>query len=147
MQQVTNSEKKISLFLFSLNQETFALNMAELEALIPEGHLTLVPGAGPEVAGIIVYLGDIWTILKMGSLLSHLDLNTGKAQNRGQILILRIQGHKLGILVDQALRVTEVAESELEKLHPTDDWGEHLTYIKPGFSFLNKILNDRVHGE
>ncbi|MDP3858383.1 MAG: chemotaxis protein CheW [Stagnimonas sp.] len=80
---------------FSIAGESYAVNILQLREVLPDSRPVPVPGAPPEVLGVLNLRGEIITLL---DLRRWLGLPAGAAD--GPVLVLELAGLSLGLRVD-----------------------------------------------
>lgn len=80
---------------FSIAGESYAVNILQLREVLPEARPVPVPGAPPEVLGVLNLRGEIITLL---DLRRWLGLPAGAVD--GPVLVLELAGLSLGLRVD-----------------------------------------------
>lgn len=80
---------------FQLDGRWYAVNVLQLREVLPEVRVEPVPGAPPEVQGVLNLRGEILTLLDLRRWLGH-----APAPQPGPVLIVEQGGQSLGLRVD-----------------------------------------------
>jgi purine-binding chemotaxis protein CheW len=100
----------VRVLTFALGSERYALPLADLAGLLPLAGCTPVPGAPPELAGVMNARGTIRSVVDLGRLLG---LPGRDAVGAGYVLLLRRAGGEAALRVDAVDRIAVVSPAEL----------------------------------
>jgi len=95
--------------VFSLRGERFCLPLSALVEVLPFAGHTPIPGAPPELLGVVNIRSEIRAVLDLAQLLK-LPAATA-ADVRGYIVLVRRNGCEVGLRVDELERIENVAPS------------------------------------
>lgn len=100
----------VPVLVFSLGTERYSLALADLAEVLPFSACTPLPGAPPELLGVINLRGEIRSVVSLARIL---ELPQGEDGASGYIVLLRDQGHGVGLKVDRVEQIQLVAPEEL----------------------------------
>jgi purine-binding chemotaxis protein CheW len=96
----------VSILVFRLGGESYAVDVAALRSIEPVGSLTPLPCAPRFVAGVLNLRGEMLTVLDLGAVL---DLPQAPASAEARVLVTDVPGAVVGMLVDSVADVQTVA--------------------------------------
>jgi len=105
-------ENKEKLLVFALDDEEYAVNIAELQEIVPTTEITHVPNAPEFVKGIINLRGSIVVVVDLEKRF-HLERKGDKKQNH--IIVAEVAGNRFGISVDSVEEILKVAAKEIQE--------------------------------
>jgi purine-binding chemotaxis protein CheW len=123
---------------FRLENEIYGVNVMQVKEVLRYSEIAPVPGAPNFVLGIIHLRGTVVTVIDT---CQRFDLPSGEITDATRIMILEVEGHVIGILVDASPNVGNDESSkfiqgvchkndillilvDLDKLLSEDDWSE-----------------------
>ena len=137
---------------FKLENETYGINVMQVQEVLRVSEIAPVPGAPDYVIGIINLRGNVVTVVdtrrRFGLLSKELD-------DSSRIVIIETEEQVVGILVDSVAEVIEIPASQIETA-PNVGTEESSKYIlgvtsRDGELFilvdLNKFLSEDEWGE
>ena len=111
---------------FSLEQETYGINVMSVQEVLPMTEIAEVPGAPRYVMGIINLRGNVVTVIdtrmRFGLPVKHTDPST-------RIVVVETNEQVAGILVDSVAEVVEVRDTEVDTA-PSIGTEESSRYIR-----------------
>jgi purine-binding chemotaxis protein CheW len=163
-EQSYNEGNQISVILFEVGWEQFALSLLDVKEIIQAGQIRRLPRSLDFIEGIYNYRGDIIHIV---NLQRKLDLNEyviykNKSNNTNDeiegelnqkkkfIIIVNISGQNIGFIVDRIINVAHIDVKDLTALSPVFQTSIGIEYIKGIIRFedrprilidLNKVLS------
>ena len=132
---------------FKLADETYGINVMQVQEVLRYSDIAPVPGAPPYVLGIINLRGNVVTVVDTRI---RLGLKTSEVTDSTRIVIIEGAKHVVGILVDCVAEVVDLPASEVESA-PNVGNDESAKYIQGVASRddellilvdLNKLLTD-----
>ena len=142
----TNDEV-VQWVTFHLSDETYGINVMQVQEVLRVSEIAPVPGAPHYVLGIINLRGNVVTVVDTRI---RLGLPTSEMTDSTRIVIIEGEKHVVGILVDCVAEVVDLAASEMESA-PNVGNEESARYIQGVASRgdellilvdLNKLLTD-----
>lgn len=112
----------------ALGAEKYCLELASLSEILPFGKCTPVPGAPPELLGLINLRGEIRSVISLSRLL-RLDSADSDEQAGGYVAMLRSGRVEVGLRVDAVERVAVVSLDSLS-LPENDGMGSSQGYVR-----------------
>jgi purine-binding chemotaxis protein CheW len=100
----------IGILVFALGTERYAIELSHLAEVFPLRACTAVPGAPPELLGVINVRGDIRAVLDLGRVLNP---GSGGSGATGYVVMLRRQRQPIGLRVDAIEDVRQIDASQL----------------------------------
>ena len=97
--------------VFELSGETYALDIAFVESIIPIQPVTPVPGAPEYVEGLINQRNRVFPVL---DLRKRFGLSVGETGDRSRIIVLQVSDDMVGVIVDSVSEVITVPGDVLE---------------------------------
>lgn len=123
----------LRVLVFALGRERYALEFADLSAVLPFAGCAPVPNGPPGLLGVANIDGDIRSVLDLGRLL---ELPAAESAPAGYILVLRRQGQQTALRVDAIDEIRQIAPGELA--------GPGADAAEPGVRFLRGWTPDRL---
>ncbi len=132
---------------FSLDNESYGIDVMQVQEVLRMTEVAPVPGAPPYVLGIINLRGNVVTVID-----TRQRFGVGASETNDSTRIVIIESDKLvvGILVDSVAEVVEMRQSQIESA-PNVGNEESSKYIQGVYSKeddllilvdLNKLLSD-----
>lgn len=105
------AEPKIQWVTFALANETFGVNVMQVQEVVKYSKVAPVPGAPDYVHGIINLRGRVVTVINTRK---RFGLPTGDITEQSRIIIAEAEQQVIGIMVDNVLEVVELDSSDIE---------------------------------
>lgn len=96
---------------FRLEDETYGVNVMQVQEILRHTEIAPVPGAPEYVLGIINLRGSVVTVIDTRS---RFGLPTSEVTENSRIVIIEVDKQVLGILVDAVSEVVYLNQSEIE---------------------------------
>lgn len=96
---------------FRLEDEIYGVNVMQVKEVLRYSEIAPVPGAPNFVLGIIHLRGTVVTVIDT---CQRFGLPSGEISDATRIMILEVEGHVIGILVDAVSEVVYLRQSEIE---------------------------------
>ena len=137
---------------FTLEDETYGINVMQVQEVLREVEVAPVPGAPPYVLGIINLRGNVVSVIDART---RFGLPTKDSDDMTRIIVIEAQQQIIGILVDSVAEVVDIKRSEIDTA-PSVGNSETAKYIDGVVSRgdkllilvdLNKLLSDAEWGE
>jgi len=109
MNDVLTKEQWIS---FYINGEVYAQPIAVIREIVPYREASPVPGAPPEVEGIVNIRGDVMSVINTRKLMDAPDID--QYDENARILILESGEHLLGFSVDKVSEIVGFNNEQVE---------------------------------
>ena len=138
LEQVGPAAGMFPVLAFTLGSERYGFALAALAGVLPLTRWTPVPGAPPELLGVINHRGRICSVLDLACLLG-LPPSTTLA-HAAYVLLLRNPGREVGLRVDGIEAIRKVASSDLMPLGDLAPQGA--AQAQPGASFAEHRTRD-----
>lgn len=142
----------IQLVTFRLKEETYGINVMQVQEVLRVAEIAPVPGAPDYVLGIINLRGNVVTVIDTRK---RFGLPTAERDDSSRIVIIESDQQVVGILVDGVAEVVELHQSEID-VAPSIGNDEHSRYIQGVASRaddllivvdLNKLLSEEEWSE
>jgi len=142
----------IQLVTFRLKDETYGINVMQVQEVLRVTEIAPVPGAPGYVLGIINLRGNVVTVIDTRT---RFGLPTTERDDSSRIVIIESDQQVVGILVDSVAEVVELRQSEIDSA-PNIGNEESSRYIQGVASRdedllivvdLNKLLTDEEWSE
>lgn len=124
-------EVSVRVLVFEMRRDRYGIELASLVEAVPHPRIAPVPGAPPQLAGVIQVRGEINPVWELSRLLGLADL---EADDEGWVLLLRRESGKAGLRVGTVVGIREL-RPEAERP------GEGSPYVKWVTSDAIAILN------
>ena len=137
----------IQLVTFKLEEESYGVNVMQVQEVLRVTEIAPVPGAPHYVLGIINLRGNVVTVIDTRN---RFGLMPAELTDNSRIVIIEGEGQVVGILVDSVAEVVELRESEIDSA-PNVGNDETARYIQGVYTRngnllivvdINKLLND-----
>jgi purine-binding chemotaxis protein CheW len=133
---VTDTPVKIQCVTFELNNETYGINVMQVQEVLREIEVAPVPGAPNYVIGIINLRGNVVSVID-----ARTRFGLASIERTGMSRIIVIEAHKqiIGVLVDSVAEVVDIKLDEIETA-PNVGNDESSRYIDGVVSWRDKLL-------
>ncbi len=148
----TNDDEVLQWVTFRLGDETYGINVMQVQEVLRYTEIAPVPGAPTYVLGIINLRGNVVTVIDTRS---RFGLVSSEVTDNSRIVIIEAEKQVIGILVDSVAEVVYLKASEID-IAPNVGTDESARFIQ-GVSNrgeellilvdLNKLLNDEEWDE
>jgi len=101
----------IQLVTFCLQDETYGINVMQVQEVLRVSEIAPVPGAPSYVLGIINLRGNVVTVIDTRS---RFGLMPNEIDDSSRIVIIESDEQVVGILVDSVAEVVELRASEID---------------------------------
>ncbi len=113
---------------FSLAGKEYGIDIMNVKEIANAGRFTYVPNAAPFVRGVYNLRGDIISIIDLRTMF-HLPAERKDDDSLESLLILRVDDHAFGVIVDNIDKVVGVSSAGIQPPHPI--FGDiNVKYIK-----------------
>jgi len=129
-------DEVIQWVTFKLADETYGINVMQVQEVLRVSEIAPVPGAPHYVLGIINLRGNVVTVIDTRI---RLGLTVSEMTDSTRIVIIETARNVVGILVDCVAEVVDVASSEVESA-PNVGSDDSANYIQGVASRENELL-------
>ena len=143
----TSNDEVLQWVTFQLEEETYGINVMQVQEVLRYTEIAPVPGAPSYVLGIINLRGNVVTVIDTRA---RFGLMGAEVTDNSRIVIIEAEKQVIGILVDSVAEVVYLRSSEIDSA-PNIGTEESAKFIQ-GVSNrdgellilvdLNKLLND-----
>jgi len=112
---IWQSKDEKHLVVFELAGETYAVPISAVNEIGEARKVTVVPGAPGFIEGIINLRGAVIPVI---DLRKQFGLRCAELGKNSRIIVIQVQGHTLGAIVDQVTEVLRVRSSDIEPPSP-----------------------------
>jgi purine-binding chemotaxis protein CheW len=150
--KVTAGDDVLQWVTYKLGEETYGINVMQVQEVLRYTEIAPVPGAPDYVLGIINLRGNVVTVIDTRS---RFGLSSSDITDNSRIVIIESDDQVVGIMVDSVAEVVYLRSSEIESA-PNVGTEESAKFIQ-GVSNrdgqllilvdLNKLLNDEEWDE
>ncbi|RPF53383.1 purine-binding chemotaxis protein CheW [Aquisalibacillus elongatus] len=98
--------------VFRMRDEYFGVPIHQVQAIEKVTDFTKVPQAPEYVKGITELRGEVTTVIDLRSLLNIGQTDT---ESEARILIVHVEGLRIGLMVDEAKEVVDLDEETIEQ--------------------------------
>lgn len=140
-------DKILQWVTFQLEEETYGINVMQVQEVLRYSEIAPVPGAPDYVLGIINLRGNVVTVIDTRT---RFGLPTNEVSDNSRVVIIEAEQQVIGILVDSVAEVVYLRTSEIDSA-PNVGTEESAKFIQ-GVSNrdgellilvdLNKLLSD-----
>lgn len=99
----------MQMILFKMNQQFYLISAAAVEEVIDTMEITKVPLAPAWIEGLINLRGTVMTVVSLAEL-----LNIEAPQTSRNILIMKQEDDKKGLLIDEVVEVVNVETTDIQ---------------------------------
>lgn len=93
---------------FLMGKELYGINIFNTQEIIRLPEITPIPNAKSYVEGIINLRGDVIPVINLET-----KFQIPSSGSKKEVIVIRSQGEKLGIIVEKVFRVIQVEEKEI----------------------------------
>jgi purine-binding chemotaxis protein CheW len=144
---VDSNDEILQWVTYKLEDETYGINVMQVQEVLRYTEIAPVPGAPSYVLGIINLRGNVVTVIDTRA---RFGLHSAEVTDNSRIVIIEAEKQVIGILVDSVAEVVYLRSSEIDSA-PNIGTEESAKFIQ-GVSNregellilvdLNKLLND-----
>jgi purine-binding chemotaxis protein CheW len=132
----TDDQGQMQCVTFELEQETYGINVMQVQEVLRETEVAPVPGAPHYVIGIINLRGNVVSVIDARI---RFGLSIIERTEMSRIIVIEAQQQIIGILVDSVAEVVDIKNSEIETA-PNVGNDESSRYIDGVVSRDEKLL-------
>lgn len=132
----TDARGQMQCVTFELEDETYGINVMQVQEVLRETEVAPVPGAPHYVIGIINLRGNVVSVIDARI---RFGLSTIERTDMTRIIVIEAQQQIIGILVDSVAEVVDIKLSEIETA-PNVGNDESSRYIDGVVSREDKLL-------
>ena len=149
---VESNDPEIQLVTFRLKDESYGINVMQVQEVLRVAEIAPVPGAPHYVLGIINLRGNVVTVIDTRT---RFGLPQAEIDDLSRIIVIESEAQVVGILVDAVAEVVDLHVSEIDSA-PNVGNEESSRYIQGVASRdnnllivvdLNKLLSDAEWAE
>jgi len=118
-------DKELQVVGFRIGRETFGLPISIVREIVRVPEITSVPNAPDYIEGVINLRGRIIPVV---DLRKRFGEKTTEPSKKHRIVVVEMDGRRIGLLVNSASEVLKIPPSEIEAPHNVFQEGE-LNYI------------------
>ena len=110
-QNQTKDDEVLQYVTFRLDDETYGINVMQIQEVLRYSEIAPVPGSPDYVLGIINLRGNVVTVIDTRR---RFGLNDADATDSSRIVVMESADQVMGILVDSVAEVVYLKSSEIE---------------------------------
>ena len=110
-ESATDMQQYMQCVTFTLEDETYGINVMQVQEVLREIEVAPVPGAPHYVMGIINLRGNVVSVIDARI---RFGLPVRDSTDLTRIIVIEVQQHIIGILVDSVAEVVDIKRSEIE---------------------------------
>ncbi|MFT7365513.1 MAG: purine-binding chemotaxis protein CheW [Marinobacter psychrophilus] len=110
-QNQTKDDEVLQYVTFRLDDETYGINVMQIQEVLRYSEIAPVPGSPDYVLGIINLRGNVVTVIDTRR---RLGLNDADITDSSRIVVMESADQVMGILVDSVAEVVYLKSSEIE---------------------------------
>lgn len=129
-------QEQIQCVTFTLEDETYGINVMQVQEVLREIEVAPVPGAPHYVIGIINLRGNVVSVIDARK---RFGLPPIESSDLTRIIVIEVKQHIVGILVDSVAEVVDIQPDEIETA-PNVGTEETSRYIDGVVSRGEKLL-------
>jgi purine-binding chemotaxis protein CheW len=107
----TSDDPILQYVTFKLDEETYGINVMQIQEVLRYTEIAPVPGAPDYVLGIINLRGNVVTVIDTRK---RFGLSEAEVSDHTRIVVIEVDGQVVGILVDSVAEVVYLRQSEVE---------------------------------
>jgi len=152
LDESASNDPEIQLVTFRLLDESYGINVMQVQEVLRVAEIAPVPGAPHYVLGIINLRGNVVTVIDTRT---RFGLPRGEINDLSRIVVIESESQVVGILVDSVAEVVDLRLSEIDSA-PNVGNEESSRYIQGVASMdsdllivvdLNKLLSEQEWAE
>ncbi len=136
MAATQNDSTSLQCVTFTLEDETYGMNVMQVQEVLREVEVAPVPGAPDYVLGIINLRGNVVSVIDART---RFGLQPKESDEMSRIIVIEAQQQILGILVDSVAEVVDIQRDEIDTA-PNVGNAETSKYIDGVVSRGEKLL-------
>jgi purine-binding chemotaxis protein CheW len=136
MADTQNEPSSLQCVTFTLEDETYGMNVMQVQEVLREVEVAPVPGAPDYVLGIINLRGNVVSVIDART---RFGLQPKESDDMSRIIVIEAQQQILGILVDSVAEVVDIDKDEIDTA-PNVGNAETSKYIDGVVSRGEKLL-------
>ncbi|MDG4867311.1 chemotaxis protein CheW [Guyparkeria sp. 1SP6A2] len=116
---------------FTVDEETYALNVLDVQEVLRDAEITPIPGAPDSILGIINLRGNVVTVVDARI---FFGLEEKKYDENSRVMVIEVaSGEIVGLVVDSVAEVIAFPESVVDQamMSVNDDRARHILGIVP----------------
>jgi purine-binding chemotaxis protein CheW len=134
--RTTKVQEQIQCVTFTLEDETYGINVMQVQEVLREIEVAPVPGAPHYVMGIINLRGNVVSVIDARK---RFGLPPMESSDLTRIIVIEVKQHIVGIMVDSVAEVVDIRPEEIETA-PNVGTDETSRYIDGVVSRGDKLL-------
>jgi purine-binding chemotaxis protein CheW len=103
------------LVVFELNNESYGVDVKQVQSIIPMPEIVAVPGAPTFIEGVVNLRGAVIPVV---DLRNRFNLSPPPNGRKAVIVIAELDALQVGLIVDKVTEVTKIAETAIEPPSP-----------------------------
>jgi purine-binding chemotaxis protein CheW len=107
----------LPVMVLGIGNERYGVELADVAEVLPQVHLTPIPGTPRHLSGVINVHGEIRPVIDLRRLLGLAAAEKGGVS---RVILLRMQGREMGLQVDGVEEIRWVAAGELRSAADSD---------------------------
>ena len=109
VKNIFSQDKFIS---FSLNNETYCINLELVKEFLKNSLITQIPCAPDYIAGLMTLRGDFVTVVDIKK---FLGLSSDVFSSKNRVIVVESSDYKIGLLVDEIFSIIDIPEELIEE--------------------------------
>jgi len=93
--------------------EQYGINIQYIQNIVRMLKVTRVPNAPSFIKGVVNLRGEIIPVM---SVRNKFGLKPDVYSNLTRIIIVKVEGHEIGLIVDEVLEVVQLSDAQIEKI-------------------------------
>ncbi len=127
---------------FVLGNEKYAVKVMQVQEVLRYTPIAPVPGAPMEVLGIINLRGNVVTVV---ALRKKFNMPSTENDDFTRIMMMDVQGHIMGVLVDKVKEVVYLKDSEIESAPDVNNSNPETSIFIQGIAHVDNELHILVN--
>jgi purine-binding chemotaxis protein CheW len=128
-------EDLVELVIFDVGAEEYALDIESIEEIMNVIDITPVSGTNELLEGIINLRGGIIPVISLHHKLGIKQISSDDSK----ILINRVNGHRVGFIVDQITEISSIANKDLKNSDSEDKLFSDIVILENGERIILKL--------
>ncbi|MDK2896638.1 MAG: purine-binding chemotaxis protein CheW [Candidatus Atribacteria bacterium] len=113
--KTSNRSRELQLVAFMLGEETYGVDISQVEEIIRFQPVTRVPGAPDFVEGVINLRGRVIPVI---DLRKRFNLGQKELTKSTRVMVVEVSPHTVGMIVDAVDEVLRINEEQIEPPSP-----------------------------
>lgn len=138
--KITSKSDERQFIVVQLGNEQYGIDIKHVQNIVRMLNITRVPKAPYYIKGVVNLRGEIIPVM---SVRLKFELQADEVTNTTRIIFVKVDGHAIGLMVDQVKEVIQIGDNHIELLHSdsSDEKSNHVWGVGKVGEELVTLLN------